>query len=157
MRSDSPLHAEHQHSAHGRSSQSNEQTSFKTSTFRLQKASEMQKAAVSGGQPYLVDQASTSGAEVSPRIAATSFSLLNDSSVGALPSTAKQPGLDFLGTSPPRKGRDTEFTFDISSLSGRQDEPGVVPFIAVGSVFALIRQRYVPCRCFTRARQNAGL
>ena len=155
METDSLQCDERQHSADGRSpSSSDHQISFKTSTFRLQRASVTQKAAVPGRSCLLGAQGSTPGLRVSPRIAATNFSLLDERSIGALPSTAldTEPGMSDI----PGRGEGTRgvLGIDMYGLYGRQHEPGVVPFIAVGGAFALVRQRFVPCRCLMPASKR---
>ena len=138
MDGDNTLRAECQESARKSFRPSEWQVSFTASTFRLQRASDRQNAAIPGKQSLFLDQVSTQEARRPPRIAAGRFCLLNESTTR--PSTAKQQGLPKSSVSASKKGAREEFAMTYS-LSGSQQDQGVVPLITVGSVFTLIRKR----------------
>ncbi len=142
MESERPAHAEYQQSGSRSVRLKNHQVSFTTSSFRLQKASKPQYTALLERQALKLDRAGTTGAGPSQRIGAGSFSLLDDSSSGRMPSTARQPGLMMSSAAERKTGSRHEIGIRYVTSEGA-DSKGVVPLITVGSVFTLFNRRCV--------------
>lgn len=136
-----PFRSEGQGSAEESSRPADRPVSFAVSTIRLHRASTGRcKAAIPGWQPVGLNPVSKPQAGASHEIG---FCLLDGSSKGPMPSIAKQPRLMLSPESESRTGEKEKAAVDHFHLVKDQLDKGVVPLIAVGSAFALVKMRYV--------------